>query len=373
MYTYGIEQMTQVMWGAALLGSGGGGGIATGQAFIASMPSDASVTVVDAAELNGRDCSVAAFLGSPSAGAQADPTALLSAYDRLGATPCVIPGEIGPGNSLSPMLVAVNRPGVVVANGDGAGRALPKLSMATFNTGTTPPMVISNGAGIDISIDTAVPIDSADAILRAIVSERTVFGQVGGLALWKMDSAAATGCTIWGTLEATRQLGQAILGDTTIGNLVTLLGQLGWPVVSTFSGTLSVGRTVTAGGFDVGSAMITDGKTQTLFLENENMLSWMNNSDDAVAAPYSLCYWDNETKRPFTNVEASRYVGKQVTVLVLTPRPPVLSQPNAMKGYLDFLPDFGYAGTVPGYVAMPPSGGLHGGAASVRSAYGRAR
>lgn len=350
MNKYTVVEMEQVMWGAALLGSGGGGGIALAQSFLAGLPEGAFIYVIDQSELQDRRCSIVAFLGAPSAGSQPDPTALLAAYDLLGGTACVIPGEIGPVNSLSPMFVAMARPGVVVANGDGAGRALPKISMATFNNkNMTPSMAISNGKGIDISIDTQVPIGSADSILRAIVSDRASFGQVGGLALWSMDAPTANAATIWGTLESTRQLGAAILSNLTVAQLKDKLGALGWPVDETFTGTLAVGSTLTAGGFDVGSVSVTsaDGVVQTLFTENESMVRWFSTSQRGIPAPYSLCYWDNESQRPFTNVEAARYAGKQVTILCLQPRAQLMHQSYAMQGFTDFLVSFGYAGKIP--------------------------
>ncbi|MBA3896018.1 MAG: hypothetical protein H0X36_02525 [Sphingomonadaceae bacterium] len=62
-------------------------------------------------------------------------------------------------------------------------------------------------------------------------------------------------------------------------------------------------------------------------------------------------FWDNASQRPFTNVEAPQFVGKNITILCLAPRSQLTSQPAAMQGFSDFLIAFGYAGQFPNLTA----------------------
>ena len=347
--TYGKTELKQLVYGSAFLGSGGGGGLALANQLLELVAGDAQVNVIEQSELGGRTCSIAAFVGSPTSGTP-NTAALLSAYDLLGGTDCVVPGEIGAVNSLSPFLVAIAR-GKSVLNGDTAGRALPKISMASYNHfNSTPRMAVSNGRGIECIISTQLDITSADAILRAIIGDKATFGDVGGLALWSISSDDALSWTIWGTIERTRSLGEAILSGLSVDSLTNKLTDIGRNVLFTYSGTLHTTPLNVGGGFDIGMVKVSGtADARTLFLENENMTYWRSDSREAIAAPVSLCYWDSVAKRPFTNVEAASYEGKDVTVFGIEALPELTSSAGAMAGFRQFLLDFGYAGKVPGY------------------------
>lgn len=346
MINYNKTAIQQIIWGGALLGSGGGGGIDLALAFLSIIPANASFTVLQQGDAPV-PAVVTAFVGAPDALSQPTVQPLLDAFDRFVAqqpATCTVPVETGAVNSIAPFLVALTR-NVVIADADGAGRAVPQLTNLVFNDGVpVSPIELSNGQGVATRIN--VPdAATAEALVRSVVTTAQ-FGQVGGLALWGMTPAQLQQYVIWGTLETTRQLGAAILNGTTAQGIVDTLNSLGRAANVFATGTFSAGQEQTGGGFDTGRNTVAGANgLVTIYNQNENLISWSDQQGAPLyVAPSSICYWDNQANLPFTNVEAAAKNGRNVSLIHISPLKRLAQSPAAMAGFKNTLLNVGYAG-----------------------------
>ncbi len=106
----------------------------------------------------------------------------IAAFDRLnkeyrGQIGYVIPGEIGAVNTIALILVAIDK-GIPVIDGDGAGRAIPALTMTTFAALnlSANPTVLANNQGQAVSVF-AGDASQAESYCRPILE---VFDQEAG-------------------------------------------------------------------------------------------------------------------------------------------------------------------------------------------------
>jgi DUF917 family protein len=142
MRAIGKQEMVDIVMGAGLLGAGGGGSIVEGLKLVDRVLEFGST--VQLASVNDLDDSawgaVIAGMGSPVASSARVRThspnyAMELLEETLGfKAEFVIPFELGAGNSLNPMLVAVQR-GIPIVDGDPVGRAVPQIDMTTFHLG----------------------------------------------------------------------------------------------------------------------------------------------------------------------------------------------------------------------------------------------
>lgn len=354
MYHLTKTDIQHIIYGAALLGSGGGGGLQMALEFWSALDDDISVTVLEKADVAGKAGCVVAFIGSPNSGV-VDVAPILDAFDSQnalhgGALSVVVPVEVGPVNSLAPILVAAKK-GLPVVDADGAGRAVPELTMLTFASNLAiSPIVLTNGRNANTTVYVDTP-QLAEEMLRPIVSAKE-FGGFGGLSCWTMTGAQLQANAFWGTLSQARDLGAVILAGTTVQGIVGYLSTLrdGGPAKVLAVGTAHPGPTITAGGFDLGSCGVSllDGSLTTIFIQNENLTVWNNSGQEHYApllfAPDLICYWDNATNRPFTNVELPAHDNKSVTIIGVPRLAELANFPATLAGYQAGLENLGYAG-----------------------------
>ena len=139
------EEFEYIVMGGTFLGSGGGGPLAAGKQIIQDILSHGkAVQIVQVEELmNDPDQSgaVIAFMGSPSAGVSGidleTPTNAFNALCHFKPLTFGMLIELGGGNSVVPMSVAV-RKNIPIVDGDGAGRAVPKIQNTTYAQGISP-------------------------------------------------------------------------------------------------------------------------------------------------------------------------------------------------------------------------------------------
>ena len=141
------DQLSDLSLGAVFLATGGGGDpyvprLITERALQTYGP----VEIVDPDDIDD-DAYVVTIggVGAPTAGLELLPSldeagrALAAFEEHVGrSVDAVVSFEIGGGNSLIPMIAAVER-GLPVVNGDGMGRALPEAQMMTYPIGGVCP------------------------------------------------------------------------------------------------------------------------------------------------------------------------------------------------------------------------------------------
>ncbi|GAU79930.1 DUF917 domain-containing protein [Fusibacter sp. 3D3] len=325
-----------IVMGGALFGSGGGGPVAAGMQIIQDILSYNKpveiIQVKDLAEERNQSGAVVAFMGSPSAGAGGidleTPTNAFNALCNFKPLTYAMLIELGGGNSVVPMSVAV-RKNIPIVDGDGAGRAVPKIQNTTYAQVISPsPAALSNGKQSGLpTVDNIIllkdlePDEMADALeayCLEILSMPT-FGQMGGLATYMMDSNDLPNAIISGTLTLSYYAGKAIVDalDSKVDpvpRVVELLTDQG-KACYTFGIaqiTQIIKPTDADADLDLGKVILEDSKGNTMILdyENENLFATLNGEIWAMA-PDSICYIGNQGA--MSNVEIQ--VGDQVTIL----------------------------------------------------------
>lgn len=360
MYKLHKQDLRSIIYGAAFMGSGGGG-LGMANKIWDTLDNDLEVEVVqqeDAEDLSQLSA-VIAFMGEPTAGKTPDYTAILRAWDAQNADGArgeinlAMPVELGPINSLAPILVAMERDNVKVLDADGAGRAVPTLTCLSFQSLLKLSRVmLCNSTNITTKADASTSA-IGERLLRPVITSQ-FFGGLGGLCCYVMNWEERGDYAFYGTLEQTKQLGEFILTDgTTAQDVVDYLNdpqrgaRQGTEIA--VSGILGKVQSVAVGGFDIGSYTVKADDSDsvvTVVTQNENMLMWSSESYSPLqCGPDLICFWDNETNLPFTNVEAADHVGRSVT-LVNVPRFWQVDQhQDVLASFESVVEDLGYAGS----------------------------
>jgi len=316
MTKLGKKDMQNIVTGAGLFGSGGGGSIAEGMKLVEKiLEFDNGVELVSVNEVPDDKWGVViAGVGSPRASLTKvrtySPTYALELLEEAKGFKCsfVIPFELGAGNSLNPMLAAVQRK-IPIVDGDPAGRAVPEIQMNTFYLGGIPlsPLALATEDKISAVIRTEKPYDT-ERVARAITSE---LGGVSAIACHSMLSKDIKKYIIAGTTTLVKKIGAEIRqmqnqGEDVAEGLIKnfkgyLLGK----------GKVSSVRGETKGGFDFGTVEVMGKLPIKVMFQNENMLAFRKEKLLAVV-PDLICSID-EKGNPLTNADIKE--GMEITYL----------------------------------------------------------
>lgn len=364
------EDYLNIMLGGAFLGSGGGGPLKAAQEIIDEILKDGGyVTIVQPEDLEGRkelNGAVVAFMGSPSQGAKGiDMSSPVRAFDTLGELVTsgkldfTLPIEIGAGNSLIPVMVAVKR-GIAVADTDGAGRAVPKIQNTTYalECNATPAVLANGNTGDEKNADICniIKISGLDKekvpdALEAYalkLCDLPQFGGMGGLAMYLLNAADILSNTIPGTLSLTYWIGETIrraLSDASeidpAEALKDFLEKAGWKYYVFGEGKVTEVQKPSSdndNGLDYGYVIIDDGAGNAMKISyvNENLYAVVNDMRCWAMAPDLICYITKEG--PVSNVEIAE--GMKVTVFGL-PSMRQMRNPQIIATFMQILHDTG--------------------------------
>ncbi|MCB9763570.1 MAG: DUF917 family protein [Alphaproteobacteria bacterium] len=369
MRTLNKEQLGIIVQGATLLASGGGGARSAGQSLVDNFPDDATVQVASveqAAGLGGR-AAVVAYIGAPDAMQTVRKPALaVRALKQLEAEigepiTSIVPVEIG---ALSTMVAATTAQllGVPVVDGDGAGRAVPSLTMLTFNgVGlSADPTVLSNvdrSGGKKSPINVVLRVQTAaqaEALARPIISVDG-FNQHAGLALWAMTpDELRRAVTIRGTLQLAEDVGRTLQSaEDPVRAVIDLLEDNGRKAYVLFRGQLGTPTSTTSGGFDSGQVPIhegDDGPTARTYNLNENLIAFSTAEDLPLAiGPDSICYMTSDGYS-FSNADLDEAAVKkrlkdaEIVLLGIRACEELRTQAPIVEAFTEQLTAMGYAG-----------------------------
>jgi len=320
-------EMSDISVGAGLLGAGGGGAVSEGLKMV-----DRVLTFGDHVDLISVDevdeeawGAVIAGMGSPVASRKRPRTHSLTwAMELLGETlgfepRFVIPFELGAGNSISPMLVAVQM-GIPVVDGDPIGRAVPQIDMTTFHLGgiAISPLALVNEDRISAVIRTDLPYDM-ERVARAVSAE---LGSVAAIACYAMQgrdmqrliirATTTLAERIGATMRAARRAGGDVAGELVERYDGYLLGR----------GTVTAMRSETRGGFDFATVEVSGELPIRIGVQNENMVAYRGDRLLAVV-PDLICAVSGDGM-PLSNAEIEEgqeisYVGFRADPAFRTP------------------------------------------------------
>ena len=374
VYNYGLADFQSIAAGAAVLASGGGGSYHDACSILQELAGQGWSGTVTVQDYDGAtNACVLAIMGSPDA---ADSLTLSAVQNSVSNTVAVmeastgallgalIPVEIGPINSLVPLIGAAMSQGAVwVVNGDGAGRAVPELPQTTFTGGAQlAPCPAVLGASTAARVET---------LAGGVVAG---FGGYSGIAMWPSNAGngfALSGSYIPGTLEQARQLGLQLLQavaplstQAVAAGIQNLTGRAARAVVTNFFIT-SVSQSTSSASLDSGIIRLDNApdpaqstETHYLYNLNENLIMYSAASTTPdIIAPDSICYYSESTGRGFSNASddlaqyfdatTGRSTGNQVSVIAVQTAPQLYNTPGVVASFAALLRNIGYAGGMP--------------------------
>lgn len=388
-YEYGIKDFQYIAAGAAVLGSGGGGSYTDALSVINELSSQWGGTVLVQDYDGVSNCCILAMMGSPDAGdalTLADiqnsilNTVNVMAQATGGPIKCAIPGEIGPINSLIPLIAATMSGSVGwVVNGDGAGRAVPELPQTTYaaaaNFPVCPCALANDANGMTAPIQSAVlntpTAAQAESLAGGIVS---AFGSFAGIAVWPSNASnnyALQGNYIPNTLWQIWALGQYLANAASAPStqevatqIFGITGRATTAVLTNFYIT-QVTQATSSASLDAGVIRLdntpdpsTSTETHYLYNLNESLIlySSLSTSPDIIA-PDSICYYSESTGRGFTNSTddlalyfdstTGKSTGATVSIIKVNTASQLYNAPGVLASFSDLLKKVGYAGALP--------------------------
>ncbi len=325
--------------GAGILGTGGGGSPYLNKIFVAEiMKRGVEVPVVRPRDLPD-DALVASTggVGAPTVGIERlkqgeELLRALRALERYTGQRAthMISAEIGGGNAISPVIVALQA-GLPVVDGDGMGRAFPEMQMDTFSIyGVAPtPVGVS-----DVRGHTAV-FDGIDDGLEVERYVRSLAVQMGGGAAMTgplMSGAEIRRTAIAGTLSFAVRLGEEVLAarrehrdpvaaaSEMSGGRVLMRGKI-TDVERRFAAGFARGHLAIDGtGEDAG-------RRGSIEFQNENLVLRDDAGNVLCSVPDLICVVDAESAEPIST-ESLRY-GLRIAVIGI-PAPRLLTTPEAL-------------------------------------------
>ncbi len=389
VHEYGITDFQYIAAGAAILASGGGGSYRDAVNVIEELANSWSGTVQVRDYDGATNCCVMAMMGSPDAAdsltladIEYSITNTVNLFENTtGATlGCVIPVEIGPINSIVPLIAVSMSNNAIqwVVNGDGAGRAVPELPQTTYSGSAllaASPCALANDAETTTALQSAT-LNAATAaqietLAGGIVS---AFGSFSGIALWPSNASngyALTGNYIAGTLAQAWTLGQLLLTASSspptaevAAQITGITGRTATPTLTNFYIT-AVTQSTTNASLDTGIIRLDntpdhDSSTETHYIYNLNenliMYSSLSNVPDIIA-PDSICYYSESTGLGFSNAtddlavyfdsSTGKSTGKTVSIIKVEAAPELYKAAGVVASFAGLLRNIGYAGALP--------------------------
>lgn len=368
----GKDDLQTILFGATFLASGGGGSFSSGQCLVNALVEDWTVevhTLKQVLELkkNSSDdwlAAVVAYIGAPQAIADlGQPTAAMNAFNHLNELyqeniGYIVPVEIGGLSTIVAATVAGNLKHPVV-NADGAGRAVPTLTMTTFaGAVSSSPAMFCNEKAAAVVLE-IVDVGQVEAMARPLLSA-PAFNQKAGLAMWPMtktdmEKALPIRDTLGTCLEIGRVL-RNIIEDPShpIEDLFSKLKELGFDAYILAEGRVHLEGETPEGGFDFGKVSFRDTKDDNplayVYNQNENMIAWSTKRDRPLAIGPDLICYVTKKGQPFSNDDISedttlKVEGEESLLIGIAANPALTSNQSIMDAFRESLIVLGYAGS----------------------------
>jgi hypothetical protein len=337
MRTLGRQELQDIVVGAGLFGAGGGGSTAEGMKLVERVLEFApGVKLATPDEISDDAWGAAvAGIGSPKASltrirAYSPAEALGLLEKAVGFTSqFVAPFETGAGNSINPMLAAVQK-NVPMVDGDPVGRAVPELQITLFYLAGVPlsPLALATEEGVSAVIHTREPGD-IERTARAITAE---FDGVAAIACYPMQGRDMKRGILAATTTRAQRAGAAIrralsTGQDPVRALVReergiILGR----------GKIASLRGETRGAFDHGVSVVDGDLPLRVVYKNENIIAFRDDRPVAMV-PDLICSIDGDGN-PLTNADLTE--GMEITYIGFAAASP-LRTPQACAMFADVL------------------------------------
>jgi DUF917 family protein len=352
------QELRQIITGAALLGSGGGGSPKDGLKLLDELISQgkAEVTLITNQEMAEDEWAVmVAEMGAPKVFREAKsfPETVI-AFNRMQEAAAhsgrrlkyLMAGELGGFNTMVPLYVAALE-GVPFVDADGNGRAVPELGADLYAVGEVPhsPITMASNNGDSVVVYLNDPLDhkSAESILRHI---SVAYGQLAAFCTYVVNRDMIVDKLAPGTMTLCMAVGMAFREADSFEQLSRALeDEVG--AKKLFVGSISNVDLKSEGGFDLGithldGAEAYAGRTVSIGFKNENMLLREKTGEVIATVPDLIMLVDVEGLRPLTNADTKP--GQKVAVFGATAPSNWFNSPTGVECWRPILQKFGYDG-----------------------------
>lgn len=334
--------LEDIAFGAAVLGTGGGGDPYIGKLLArTAIEKHGPVTLLDLDELPD-DAAVitCGAMGAPTIVLEKVPSgeemlAALRYHEQMTGrkVTAIMPFEAGGLNSCFPIVLAAQT-GLPLVDADGMGRAFPQLEMETFNVYGVPaaPVAMADEKG-NVALVETESAAKAEFIARGICIR---MGGQASLVNYAMDGATAKRVSVPATMTLAQDIGRVVreahaLKQKPLDALVDFLGTTHYGhAVKLGSGKISDIERKVQNGWSVGIVTITpfDGSASyQIRIQNENLVVEREGEVLAVV-PDLICVLDIDTAEAIPT-ERLRY-GQRVDILGIRV-PPIMRTPEALE------------------------------------------
>lgn len=350
------QDIIEILYGATLLGAGGGGSLKQGLDMIQGLKDDGEQIELDLLDVSEmRDDAYAvmvAGLGSPVAMLDPDmprfgPDAVFAyrAFQKAFAAEgkkleYLYSGEMGGFNTFTPMLVAIlsdKDPAkrIKFVDADGNGRAVPELNTTINAFYDHPPKPMGMGSLYGDEIIVYPTTDhSGEQIARQMCM---LYNMRIGFATWGMNKEEITNILDVGCVTKAQKIGKAILTAKETGSDVMDELKKAFEVREFCRGTIEKLDLRAEGGFDFGTTVIKgdDGHTYYIDFKNENLILRDEKGDTIMTAPEGIGMIDLNNCFPLTNADTKE--GMRVLVTMTPAHPNWWDEDH--KAYICWLPE----------------------------------
>lgn len=353
MYELTLEDLDEMVLGATLLGTGGGGDPYIARLMARQAMEDyGSVNIVSPSELDpdGLVLTVA-VIGAPTVISEKVPAGpeftgvvnALSSY--LGKKPvAIMPIEVGGMNTIIPLAVAAEM-GLPVIDADSMRRAFPQIEMTVFTLAGIPasPMSVADEKGNVMVFETTTN-QVAERLARSAVMQ---LGLANGISCYPMTVRQVADHGIQGSMTYCIELGRKLMAvQKGVHGAYDAFLEFA-EAKKYFSGKIIDLDRRTTDGFAKGTVVIehlTDpNRTMRIEIQNELLLAF-EDGIPIITTPDLICILDHENAQPITT-ETLAY-GQRVDVIGM-PCAPEWHQP----GMLDLVGPKAFGYDIP-YVPM---------------------
>ena len=343
------QRMIDIIWGATLMGGGGGGSISSGMdllnAYKRDHPStELAVNLIKPGDMaEGTYAAATAGMGAPAAIVGVDFskyaanafTLLQEVAARYGKDlQYNIPVELGGFSIFFPLLLSLIT-GFPTVDADGAGRAVPALETLLLHVNGCPtsPIALANGANDKITVELADPHNAplAEKIGRDICGE---FGNMVGISGWLVNKEDIEKRIITGSITLCEKIGaimrRANCPAEQLFEMLVSEGLVQAKVVCV--GEVTDIRVETHGGFDYGTLDVTDGTdSYRVNFQNENLLLQKKTGTgyaDLMTVPDLTCMYcvdpagaaGVEPRMPLSNADVKKGMRIALGVIKVDPK-----------------------------------------------------
>lgn len=329
------QDIVEILYGATLLGAGGGGSLKFGMDMLEKVEKDGEVIELDLLDVDEMEdneyAAMVAGLGAPVV--MMDPKLPLFGPDAVYAFKAfqkaliaegkevkyLYSGEMGGFNTFVPMLVAILsdkdvEKRIKFVDVDGNGRAVPELNTTLGVFYGHPPTPIGLGSLYGDEIAVYPTSDkSGEQISRQLCM---LYNMRIGFATWGMNKEDFKEALPVGCVSFAQNIGKALFAAKENGNDVMEELKKVMEIREFCRGTIEKLDLRQESGFDVGTTVVRgdDGKRYFIDFKNENLILRDESGKTYLTAPEGIGTVDLENVYPLTNADTKEGMRILVTM-----------------------------------------------------------